>query len=104
MLDAAIAPLLLNTDEATDSLDADTLLQRWVAKEAWIKRNTESALPARLKRLQLGATTRSHADVRIYSCESFHFGQAIAPGHAIMRYCDVTLHPGTGFKVTDLET
>ena len=103
-LDPAIEALLLNTGEASGSLDADTMLQRWVAKEAWIKRSTESALPARLKRIQLLATTRGHADVRIDSCEAFHFGLAIAPGQAIRRYCDVTLHPGTGFKVTDLET
>lgn len=104
MLDPAIESLLLNTGEATGSLDADTMLQRWVAKEAWIKRNTESALPAHIKRIQLLATTRERADVRIESNQAFHFGLAIAPGQAMRQHCDVTLHPGTGFKVTDLET
>lgn len=103
-LDAAIEPLLLNAEEAAGSLDADTMLQRWVAKEAWIKRDAGSALPARLKQLQLRAATHGHADVRIDSCEAFHFGLAIAAGHAIRRQCELTLFPGVGFKVTDLET
>ena len=52
-LDAAIESLLLNADEAPGSLSQDELLQRWVAKEAWLKSRCESALPVRLKQLQL---------------------------------------------------
>ena len=37
--------LLLAQGEASDSLDLDQLLQRWVAKEAWVKRHHGSALP-----------------------------------------------------------
>jgi len=102
-LDAAIEPLLRNTDEAIGSLDADVLLQRWVAKEAWIKRNTESALPAQLKRLHVRVTAREQADVCIDSHAAFHFGLAIAPGCEVTRRCEVTLVAGVGIGITDLE-
>jgi len=102
-LDASIEPLLRNPDEAAGSLDPDVLLQRWVAKEAWIKRNAESALPARLKRLHLRATTREHADVCIDSHAAFHFGLAIAPSCVVTRRCEVMLVPGIGVEVSDLE-
>jgi len=48
---AAFAPLLLNADESPDSLDDEALLRRWVIKEAWIKRDQGSALPAQLRAL-----------------------------------------------------
>ena len=102
-LDASIESLLRNADEAIGSLDPDVLLQRWVAKEAWIKRNTESALPARLKQLHVRATMREHADVCIYSHAQLHFGLAIAPGCTVARQCEVTLVPGIGIGITDLE-
>ena len=51
----AFAPLLLNADEATDDIDDEALLLRWVVKEAWIKRDQGSALPARLRALALHA-------------------------------------------------
>ncbi len=102
-LNAAIEPLLINADEASGSLDHDALLQRWVAKEAWIKRNTQSALPAKLKRLQLHATTRKLADVCIDSHAAFHFGLAIAPGCSVTLQCEISLIPGAGFAIIELE-
>ncbi len=100
ILDAAIEPLLLNADEATGSLDPDALLQRWVAKEAWIKRNGGSALPAQIRQLQLHAVAREHADVRIDSNAAFHFGLAITPGCQVHLQCDAALIPGTDYAVS----
>lgn len=102
-LDATIEPLLRNADEAPGSLDPDALLQRWVAKEAWIKRRGESALPARLRDLHLQAVTREAANVRIDSHEAFHFGLAVADDCTVTRRCAVTLLPIPGFAVTDLQ-
>jgi phosphopantetheinyl transferase len=102
-LDASIEPLLRNANEAAGSLNPDTLLQRWVAKEAWIKRNAGSALPARLKRLHVQATARERADVCIDSNAVFHFGLAIAPGCEVTRRCEVALVPGIGIGITELE-
>jgi 4'-phosphopantetheinyl transferase len=101
-LDPSIESLLRNDDEIPGSLDPDALLRRWVAKEAWIKRNTESALPARLKRLHVRSVAREHADVCIDSHAAFHFGLAIAPGCAVTRRCEVSLVPGAGIAITDL--
>jgi 4'-phosphopantetheinyl transferase len=83
VLDAALEPLLRNADESPGSLDADALLQRWVAKEAWLKRDHGSALPARLERLQLQAAPRDGADVRLDSHPEFHFAWAAAPECAV---------------------
>ena len=102
-LDAAIEPLLRNADDAAGSLDPDALLQRWVAKESWIKRSGGSALPARLTRLHLQATTREHADVCIDSHDSFHFSLAVAPDCTVRWQCGFGLIPGPGFAITDLE-
>lgn len=68
--------LLLNADEAVDSLDNDALLQRWVLKEALIKRDHASALPQQLLALQLQPVT-AHAVVEILSTEAWHL--ALAP-------------------------
>ncbi len=103
-LDAAIEPLLLNADETAGSLDDDALLQRWVAKEAWIKRDAGSALPARIKRIQLLATTRERADVRIESGDAFHFGLAIVPSCVVSQQCEVSMLQGSGFGVAELES
>lgn len=102
-LDASIESLLRNGDEAAGSLDPDALLQRWVAKEAWIKRNTESALPAQLKRLHVRSVARECADVCIDSHAAFHLGVAIAHGCAVSRRCEVALVPGIGVAITDLQ-
>jgi len=103
-LDASVESLLRNSDEAAGSLDPDVLLQRWVAKEAWIKRKSESALPAQLKPLHVEATMREHADICIDSHALFHFGLAIAPGCTVARQCEVTMVPGVGIRITDLGT
>jgi len=95
--------LLRNIDEVAGSLDADELLQRWVAKEAWIKRNADSALPARLKSINLRMTMREYADVCIDSNAAFHFALAIAPGCTVLRQCEVALIPGAGFGIADLD-
>lgn len=103
-LDAAIEPLLRNADETPGSLSPDQLLQRWVAKEAWLKRNGESALPERLKRLHLHATMDSDAQVHVDSHDAFHFGLAVAADCAVSRQAAVTLVAGPGFAITDLES
>ena len=101
-LDAAIEELLRNTDEAPGSLDADSMLQRWVVKEAWIKRNAESALPARLRQLHLQATTRDRANVRIDSHDCFHFGLAVAPSCKVQLRSEVPMTHGAAFAIADL--
>jgi len=100
-LDATIEPLLLNSDEVAGSLDADSLLQRWVAKEAWIKRHAGSALPARLTQLRVKSTTREHADVRIDSHAEFHFGLAIASDCTVNRQCSAELTSSAAFSIID---
>lgn len=71
---AALAPLLLHPDELADGVDDDTLLARWVAKEAWIKRGQGSALPEQLRVLRL------HPDpggaLRLYRAPAFHLAAA----------------------------
>jgi phosphopantetheinyl transferase len=98
-LDAAIEPLLLNEGEAPGSIETDALLQRWVAKEAWLKRHGESALPARLMQLQLQAEANEAAEVRIASHEGFHFGLALAPHCEIAQRCSVPLVAAGSFSV-----
>ncbi|HTA64679.1 MAG TPA: hypothetical protein VK753_04165, partial [Xanthomonadaceae bacterium] len=103
ILDAGLEPLLRNADEAEGSLDADTMLQRWVAKEAWIKRNSGSAVPAQLRQLHLQVAVREHADVRIDSCPAFHFGVAVASNCVVRLDSAERLVPGVGFAVTEIE-
>lgn len=68
--------LLLNPDEARGSLDNDALLQRWVLKEALIKRAHASALPEQLAALQLRPVTVK-GEVEILSSAAWHL--ALAP-------------------------
>jgi hypothetical protein len=103
VLDAALEPLLRNADEAPGSLDADALLQRWVAKEAWIKRDAGSALPARLERLHLRQVPRARADVRIDSHADFHAALAVAAACHVEWRGDVALVPGVAFVVSEGE-
>jgi 4'-phosphopantetheinyl transferase len=64
--------LLLAQDEAPDSLDLDQLLQRWVAKEAWIKRQHGSALPEQLAELKRLPASPESATVQLRSTAAFH--------------------------------
>lgn len=68
--------LLLNPDEAKGSLDNDALLQRWVLKEALIKRDHASALPEQLAALQLRLVA-AEAVVELLSSAAWHL--ALAP-------------------------
>jgi len=74
--------LLLNPDEPQDSLDDDALLQRWVLKEAWIKRGHGSALPETLAALRLAPASMDGASLRLWSAPEFHL--AVAAGEALV--------------------
>ncbi len=69
-------PLLLAAGELPDTLSVDELLQRWVAKEAWIKRDHGSALPGYLAALKLRPAIGAEINVRLISTTAFHFGIA----------------------------
>ncbi|MEO6172425.1 MAG: hypothetical protein ABIP02_04850, partial [Arenimonas sp.] len=101
-LDASIEHLLLNADESPGQLDADTLLQRWVAKEAWIKSRSESALPERLQQLNLQAAPQDQADVQIYNSEEWHLGVATTRPCQIHKRWEVVTRLGPSFDVVDL--
>lgn len=77
-LDRAIQDLLLNPNEAPENIDNDELLQRWVAKEAWLKMRGEGALPQRLRQLHLHASSSEFANVISYRSAHFHFAVATA--------------------------
>ncbi|HQW81844.1 MAG TPA: hypothetical protein PLQ74_08260 [Pseudomonadota bacterium] len=69
-------PLLLAAGETEGVLDTDTLLQRWVAKEAWIKRDHGSALPERLAAVAMQPAIGADADVHLLTTAAFHLGIA----------------------------
>jgi 4'-phosphopantetheinyl transferase len=98
---ASVEALLLEPGEPSGGVDADALLQRWVAKEAWIKREAGSALPARLARMRLRDVGHDHADVKIEVNAGFHFALAAARGAAVERHCDEALVVGPGFTVEE---
>jgi phosphopantetheinyl transferase (holo-ACP synthase) len=102
-LDDTIEPLLLNAGEAPGSLSPDALLQRWVAKEAWVKRDVGSALPERLWYLHLGPSPREQADVVVDSSADFHFGLAVAPRCSVTQQSDMALRPTVAFAVSDAD-
>jgi 4'-phosphopantetheinyl transferase len=101
LLDATIEPLLLEAGEAPGRLHADVLLQRWVAKEAWIKRDGGSALAARIASLRLQAASPALADVRVYSHAEFHCAVAVAPGCTMHWAEQPVLTAAAGFAVGD---
>jgi len=72
--------LLLADDDTPGTLDDDALLQRWVIKEAWVKRHHGSALPDQLARLRIARCRLADADVRLYCSGALHLG--IAAGSA----------------------
>lgn len=100
-LDASIETLLLNKNEMPGSLDNDALLQRWVAKEAWLKARAGTALPAQLKNLQLNPAPLDCAEVRIRTHEKFHFALAIAPGNTTIKWGALLMHAGATYCVTN---
>lgn len=67
-------PLLLNPGEPDDPIDDEALLARWVAKEAWIKREQASAMPEQLRALRL----HPDPDGPLHSFETDAFHLAIA--------------------------
>lgn len=101
LLDASIEALLLNTGEMSGSLDNDTLLQRWVAKEAWIKARAGTALPTQLKNLQLNPASLERAEVQIHNHEKFHFALAIAAEITTVRWGALTMNAGTTYRVSN---
>jgi 4'-phosphopantetheinyl transferase len=99
VLDAALEPLLLEPGEARGSLDAEALLGRWVAKEAWIKREAGIALPAQFAGLRLREVPRAQADVHLASLDGLHLALAW-PAHAGLEHDDVgPLRAGIGYAV-----
>ena len=80
--------LLLAQGEAPDSLDLDQLLQRWVAKEAWVKRHHGSALPEQLAELQLLPADPETANVQLFSTAAFHLA---VTAQAMPADCDLDL-------------
>lgn len=76
--------LLLAEGEAPGSLDDDALLQRWVVKEAYIKRDAGSALPERLRELVLRSGSEhdrslaAHRSVRLWGHEALWLGLALS--------------------------
>ena len=101
-LDASIEHLLLNADESLGQLDADTLLQRWVAKEAWIKSRCESALPERLRQIQLLVAPQSEVDVQIHCSDEWYFGLATSKPCQIEQKCDLATRFGPSFAILDM--
>ena len=75
-------------DEAPDSLDLDQLLQRWVAKEAWVKRHHGSALPEQLAELKLLPAEAGTANVQLHSTAAFHLA---ITARAMPADCDLDL-------------
>src|SRR5690606_33276226 len=67
---------LLRAEDDPPELDEDTLLQRWVIKEAWIKRHGFSALPERLARIGLRRCAEAEATVRLWVGAAFHLALA----------------------------
>ena len=68
--------LLLAEGETPGTLDNDALLQRWVAKEAWIKREHGSALPEHLAAIRLHHAEPTRADIRLWSGADVHLALA----------------------------
>jgi 4'-phosphopantetheinyl transferase len=70
---------LLRAEDDPPELDEDTLLQRWVIKEAWIKRHGFSALPERLAGMAIRSCGPYDAGVRLWSTADIHVGLCQEP-------------------------
>jgi len=99
VLDAALEPLLLEPGETSGSVVDDALLRRWVAKEAWLKREAGLALPEQLARLRLREVARAHADVRLECHDEIHLAIALVPGCVVERRCEVAWADGESYAV-----
>jgi len=77
-LDPAIHNLLLGPNEVAGDIDNDELLERWVVKEAWLKMRGISALPERLRLLEMREVGDEPGDVISFRGEHFHFAVAAA--------------------------
>jgi phosphopantetheinyl transferase len=99
VLDASVEPLLLESEESSGSVDADVLLQRWVAKEAWLKRDAANALPEQLSRLRLRPELADQPLVSLHSHAGFHLGIAREAACAIECRADVAMVEGKAFSV-----
>ncbi len=73
------AHLLVADGETPGELDDDTLLQRWVVKEALIKRDCGSALPQHLASIHLQPCGQDDAEIELLSTASFHLAVAGEP-------------------------
>lgn len=74
--------LLRAVDDPPGSLDNDALLQRWVVKEALIKRDHGNALPEQLSSLQIRRSADA-ADVELLITAEFHLGVAATSAYTL---------------------
>lgn len=81
--------LLRAVDDPPGSLDNDALLQRWVVKEALIKRDHGNALPEQLSALRIRRSADVAAAVELLSSAEFHLAVAATAPCAV----DLTLPP-----------
>jgi 4'-phosphopantetheinyl transferase len=98
-----VEELLLAVGENRGSIDADGLLQRWVAKEARIKQECGEALPETLRQVRLCAAPWSEASVRVYRAHSFFLGLAAPPQLAQRWSHDDELTPVQGWSVDEAD-
>ncbi len=93
--------LLLAEGEIAGTLDNDALLQRWVIKEALIKRDHGAALPEQLAALKIAPVDAESAPVQLLSTAQFHFGVAIAANHDFELISDQAVLARSGWKATN---
>lgn len=92
--------LLLAEGEVAGTLDNDILLQRWVIKEAWIKRDHGAALPVQLAALKIAPVDAESAHMQLLSTAQFHLGVAIAADHDFELVSKQTVLARSGWHVT----
>ncbi len=85
---ADVEESLLAENEVPGSLDSDGLLQRWVAKEARIKRDASVALPEWLRAVRLHHPLGEPADVHMYRSAEVFLGIAAGAGLDMTIECD----------------
>jgi len=90
--------LLLAEDDSVGTLDDDALLQRWVVKEAQIKRHGGSALPRQLAALRLRRDGPA-ADVRLYANAGLYLGIAVDAGATVQLDVDPPACPHSTWHI-----